>query len=355
MKILLTGSAGFIGSYVALRLLQRGDEVVGLDNLNEYYDVNLKYARLHQVGIVKEEIDWYKFVQSTMYSNYRFVRMNLEDRQAMHMLFANEKFDKVCNLAAQAGVRYSITNPYAYIDSNVDGFINVLEGCRHYGIQHFVYASSSSVYGLNANVPFSEHCSIAHPVSLYAASKKSNELMAHAYSHLYGIPSTGLRFFTVYGPWGRPDMSPFLFTDAILRGKPIKVFNNGNMLRDFTFIEDIVEGIIRVIDKVAEPNPNWNAVNPDPATSSAPYRIYNIGNSQPVCLMDFIQAIEEACGREAEKIYLPMQPGDVYQTNADTSLLQQELGYRPLKDIREGVRETVRWYKQYFMHTIGVK
>lgn len=355
MKILLTGSAGFIGSYVALRLLQRGDEVVGLDNLNEYYDVNLKYARLHQVGIVKEEIDWYKFVQSTMYSNYRFVRMNLEDRQAMHMLFANEKFDKVCNLAAQAGVRYSITNPYAYIDSNVDGFINVLEGCRHYGIQHFVYASSSSVYGLNANVPFSEHCSIAHPVSLYAASKKSNELMAHAYSHLYGIPSTGLRFFTVYGPWGRPDMSPFLFTDAILRGKPIKVFNNGNMLRDFTFIEDIVEGIIRVIDKVAEPNPNWNAVNPDPATSSAPYRIYNIGNSQPVCLMDFIQAIEEACGREAEKIYLPMQPGDVYQTNADTSLLQQELGYRPLKDIREGVRETVGWYKQYFMHTIGVK
>ena len=282
MKILLTGSAGFIGSYVALRLLQRGDEVVGLDNINDYYDVNLKYARLQEAGIVRDEMDWYTFVQSTKYRNYRFIRMNLEDKQAMHMLFANEKFDRVCNLAAQAGVRYSITNPYAYIESNVDGFINVLEGCRHYGVKHLVYASSSSVYGLNANVQFSEHSSIAHPVSLYAASKKSNELMAHAYSHLYGIPSTGLRFFTVYGPWGRPDMSPFLFTDAILRGKPIKVFNNGDMLRDFTYIDDIVEGVIRIIDRIAESNPDWNATNPDPATSTAPYRIYNIGNSQPV-------------------------------------------------------------------------
>ena len=348
MKLLLTGSAGFIASFVALRLLERGDEVVGLDNLNDYYDVNLKYSRLQEAGIDRDSVGWYKLAQSTKYPNYRFIRMNLEDRQVMQMLFANEKFDRVCNLAAQAGVRYSITNPYAYVESNIDGFVNVLEGCRHYGVEHLVYASSSSVYGLNANVPFSEASSIAHPVSLYAASKKSNELMAHAYSHLYGIPSTGLRFFTVYGPWGRPDMSPFLFTDAMLRGKPIKVFNNGDMLRDFTYIDDIVEGVIRVIDKIAEPDSTWNAEQPNPATSSAPYRIYNIGNSQPVRLMDFIRAIEEACGREAEKIYLPMQPGDVYQTNADTTLLQKEFGYKPSKDIREGARETVEWYRKFY-------
>ena len=272
MKLLLTGSAGFIASFVALRLLERGDEVVGLDNLNDYYDVNLKFSRLQEAGIDREQVDWYRLVQSKRFPNYRFIRMNLEDKQAMKMLFANERFDRVCNLAAQAGVRYSITNPYAYVESNVDGFVNVLEGCRHYGVEHLVYASSSSVYGLNADVPFSESSSIAHPVSLYAASKKSNELMAHAYSHLYGIPSTGLRFFTVYGPWGRPDMSPFLFTDAILRGKPIKVFNNGDMLRDFTYIDDIVEGVIRVIDKIAEPDATWNAEHPNPATSSAPDR-----------------------------------------------------------------------------------
>lgn len=348
MKILVTGAAGFIGSYVCKRLLSRGDEVVGLDNINTYYDVNLKYGRLATLGIVQEEIGWYKFVQSKTCPNFRFVRMNLEDRQAMQMLFANEGFDKVMNLAAQAGVRYSIENPYAYVESNVDGFLNILEGCRHNGVKHLVYASSSSVYGLNGKVPFSEKDSIAHPVSLYAATKKSNELMAHTYSHLYGIPSTGLRFFTVYGPWGRPDMSPFLFADAILHGRAIKVFNNGDMLRDFTYIDDIVEGVLRVIDHVPAGNPVWCAETPDPSTSTAPYKIYNIGNSQPVKLMDFIQAIEEAIGRPAEKIFLPMQPGDVYQTNADTTSLQQELGFKPDKPIKEGVKETMDWYRTFY-------
>lgn len=348
MKILVTGSAGFIGSFVVLRLLERGDEVVGLDNINEYYDVNLKYGRLCEAGITKEDVNWYKLVQSGKYMNYRFIRMNLEDRQAMQMLFANEKFDRVCNLAAQAGVRYSITNPYAYIESNIDGFINVLEGCRHNGIKHLVYASSSSVYGLNANVPFSEESSIAHPVSLYAASKKSNELMAHAYSHLYAVPSTGLRFFTVYGPWGRPDMSPFLFADAILQDQAIRIFNNGNMLRDFTYIDDIVEGVLRVIDHVAQPNPDWDAKKPDPSSSSAPYRIYNIGNSQPIRLMKFISAIENACGKEAKKDFLPMQPGDVYQTNADTDKLQQIFDFKPNKQLQEGVNETIAWFRKYY-------
>ena len=350
MKVLVTGAAGFIGSFVCLRLLQRGDTVVGVDNINAYYDPKLKYSRLERLGIslAEGEAAWYKFYGSSLYPEFRFVRMNLEDRQAIEMLFANEGFDAVCNLAAQAGVRYSITNPYAYIESNVDGFINVLEGCRNHPVKHLVYASSSSVYGLNGNVPFSEHSSIAHPVSLYAASKKSNELMAHAYSHLYSIPSTGLRFFTVYGPWGRPDMSPFLFTDAILHDRPIKVFNHGDMLRDFTFIDDIVEGVLRVIDRPAASNAAWDAANPDPSTSSAPYRIYNIGNSQPVRLMDFIRAIEQACGKEAEKVFLPMQPGDVYQTNADTSALQRDMGYKPSKDIREGVQETVDWFRKYY-------
>lgn len=348
MKILVTGAAGFIGSYVCKRLLSRGDEVVGLDNINTYYDVNLKYGRLSTLGIAQEEIGWYKFVQSKTYPNFRFVRMNLEERQAMQMLFANEGFDKVMNLAAQAGVRYSIENPYAYVESNVDGFLNILEGCRHNGVKHLVYASSSSVYGLNGKVPFSEKDSIAHPVSLYAATKKSNELMAHTYSHLYGIPSTGLRFFTVYGPWGRPDMSPFLFADAILHGRAIKVFNNGDMLRDFTYIDDIVEGVLRVIDHIPVGNPDWCAETPDPSTSTAPYKIYNIGNSQPVKLMDFIQAIEDAIGRPAEKIFLPMQPGDVYQTNADTTSLQQELGFKPDKPIKEGVKETMDWYRTFY-------
>ncbi len=348
MKILVTGAAGFIGFYVCKGLLNRGDIVVGLDNINTYYDVSLKYGRLSALGIQQEYVDWYKFVESNLFENFRFVRMNLEDKQAMRMLFTNEHFDKVVNLAAQAGVRYSIENPYAYVESNVNGFLNVLEGCRHYQVKHLVYASSSSVYGLNGKVPFSEKDSIAHPVSLYAATKKSNELMAHTYSHLYGIPSTGLRFFTVYGPFGRPDMSPFLFADAMLHGRPIKVFNNGDMLRDFTYIDDIVEGILRVVDHIPTPDPEWNAQFPAPGSSTAPYKIYNIGNSHPVKLMDFIQAIEEAIGHPAEKIYLPMQPGDVYQTNADTSALQHELGFKPDKPIKEGVRETIDWYRSFY-------
>lgn len=348
MKYLVTGAAGFIGFYVCKHLLSRGDEVVGLDNINTYYDINLKYGRLVTLGIMREEVNWYKFVQSKENERFRFIRMNLEDRQAMQMLFANESFDIVVNLAAQAGVRYSLDNPYAYVESNVNGFLNVLEGCRYYKVKHLVYASSSSVYGLNGKVPFSEKDSIAHPVSLYAATKKSNELMAHTYSHLYSIPSTGLRFFTVYGPWGRPDMSPFLFTNAILHGRTIKIFNNGDMLRDFTYIDDIVEGILRVIDHVPVGNSNWDALYPDPSTSPAPYKIYNIGNSNPVRLMDFIRAIEEAIGYPAKKSFLPMQPGDVYQTNADTSTLQRDFGFKPNKPIKEGVRETVEWYRSFY-------
>ena len=348
MKILVTGAAGFIGSYVCKYLLSRGDEVVGLDNINSYYDINLKYGRLLTLGIEENAINWYLFVESNVYEKFRFIRMNLEDKQAMQMLFANERFDKVVNLAAQAGVRYSIENPYAYVESNIDGFLNVLEGCRHYRVKHLIYASSSSVYGLNGKVPFSENDSVAHPVSLYAATKKSNELMAHTYSHLYAIPTTGLRFFTVYGPWGRPDMSPFLFASAILNNRPIKVFNNGDMLRDFTYIDDIVEGVLRVIDHVPEPNLNWNDQNPEPSSSKAPYKIYNIGNSHPVKLMDFIEAIEKAIGHPADKIYFPMQPGDVYQTNADTTALERELGFKPNKSIIEGVRNTIDWYRSFY-------
>ena len=348
MKILVTGAAGFIGSYVCKYLLSRGDEVVGLDNINSYYDINLKYGRLLTLGIEENAVNWYLFVESNVYEKFRFIRMNLEDKQAMQMLFANERFDKVVNLAAQAGVRYSIENPYAYVESNIDGFLNVLEGCRHYRVKHLIYASSSSVYGLNGKVPFSENDSVAHPVSLYAATKKSNELMAHTYSHLYAIPTTGLRFFTVYGPWGRPDMSPFLFASAILNNRPIKVFNNGDMLRDFTYIDDIVEGVLRVIDHVPEPNLNWNDQNPEPSSSKAPYKIYNIGNSHPVKLMDFIEAIEKAIGHPADKIYFPMQPGDVYHTNADTTALERELGFKPNKSIIEGVRNTIDWYRSFY-------
>ncbi len=347
-KILVTGAAGFIGSAVCRRLLAQGREVIGLDNINAYYSVDLKYGRLKSLGVDRDSIDWYKLVPSRSFDCFRFVRMNLEDRQAMQMLFANERFDKVVHLAAQAGVRYSIENPYAYVESNIDGFLNVLEGCRHHHVKHLVYASSSSVYGLNGKVPFSEHDSIAHPVSLYAATKKSNELMAHTYSHLYGLPATGLRFFTVYGPWGRPDMSPFLFADAILHGRPIKVFNNGDMLRDFTYIDDIVEGVVRVVDHLPVGTAEWDAETPDPASSPAPYRIYNIGNSDPVRLMDFISAIEEACGRKAEKIFLPMQPGDVYQTSADTSALEEAVGFRPATPLSVGIRRTVEWFRQFY-------
>ena len=348
MKILVTGTAGFIGFYLAKRLLEEGHEVVGIDNINDYYDVELKYSRLAETGIAREAVEYNREATSHKYPAYRFIRLDLTDSENMDALFAREGFDAVVNLAAQAGVRYSIENPRAYVDSNIVGFLNVLEGCRHYGVKHLVYASSSSVYGLNANVPFREDSSIAHPVSLYAATKKGNELMAHVYSHLYGIPTAGLRFFTVYGPWGRPDMSPHLFTSAILEGRPIKVFNHGDMLRDFTYIDDIIEGLVRVIYHVAQPDETWQAEEPNPATSCAPYRVYNIGNSSPVKLMDFIEAIEKACGREAVKEYLPMQPGDVYQTNADTTRLERDMGYKPGMALEEGVRRFVEWYKEYY-------
>lgn len=348
MKILLTGAAGFIGSAVCRRLIDRGDTVVGLDNINDYYDPDLKYGRLAALGIARDDVDWYRFAVSSTDPLFSFIRMNLEDAQAMRMLFANGAFDAVINLAAQAGVRYSITNPQAYIESNVDGFINILEGCRHNAVRHLVYASSSSVYGLNGKVPFSEHDGIAHPVSLYAATKKSNELMAHAYSRLYGIPTTGLRFFTVYGPWGRPDMSPFLFIDAILHDRPIKVFNNGDMLRDFTYIDDIVEGVVRITDVIPQGNPDWDETHPDPATSPAPYRIYNIGNQHPTRLMDYIACIEKATGRTARKDFLPMQPGDVYQTYADSSALAEATGFRPATPLQQGIDRTVQWFKQFY-------
>lgn len=350
MNILVTGAAGFIGAHVVRRLAGRGDSVTGLDNINSYYDPALKYARLAESGIVREDAEkWYRFATSSVYGdNYRFIRMNLEDTDAIAMLFANGNFDAVVNLGAQAGVRYSIENPHAYIESNIDGFINILEGCRHNKVRHLVYASSSSVYGLNGKVPFSEHDGIAHPVSLYAATKKSNELMAHAYSRLYGLPTTGLRFFTVYGPWGRPDMSPFLFMDAILHDRPLKVFNNGDMWRDFTYIDDIVEGIVRITSVIPQGNPDWDGQHPDAATSPAPYRVYNIGNSRPTRLMDYIKCIENAIGREAKKEFLPMQPGDVYQTYADSSALAEATGFRPDTPLQEGIDRTVAWFRQFY-------
>ncbi len=348
MKLLVTGAAGFIGSAVCRRLLNRGGSIVGLDNLNDYYDPELKYGRLATLGIGKNDVAWYKFTPNTTNARFRFIRMNLEDIQAMRMLFANEEFDAVVHLGAQAGVRYSITNPHAYIESNIDGFINVLEGCRHHGVKHLVYASSSSVYGLNGKVPFSEHDGIAHPVSLYAATKKSNELMAHAYSKLYDLPTTGLRFFTVYGPWGRPDMSPFLFIDAILHDRAIKVFNHGDMLRDFTYIDDIVEGVVRIVDVVPAGNAAWDTVIHDPATSPAPYRVFNIGNQHPTKLLDYIECIERATGRKAKKEFLPMQPGDVYQTFADSSALGEATGFTPCTPLQEGIDRTVAWFKKYY-------
>ncbi len=350
MKILITGTAGFIGFHLARKLLERGDTVVGLDSINDYYSVDLKYSRLEETGISREKVCYGKVVRSDRYSNYSFIQLNLEDKENLDRLFAEEQFDKVCNLAAQAGVRYSLENPRAYIDSNIIGFINILEACRHNRVKHLAYASSSSVYGLNEAMPFSTHDNVDHPISLYAASKKSNELMAHTYSKLFDIPTTGLRFFTVYGPWGRPDMALFLFTKAIQEGKPIQVFNQGNMRRDFTYVADIVEGITRVIDNPPAPNPYWSGKAPDPASSPAPYTVYNIGNSNPVNLMDFIEAIEKALGKKAEKEFLPLQAGDVPATWADTSDLENNLGYKPNTSVQEGIGEFIRWYTGYYKY-----
>jgi UDP-glucuronate 4-epimerase len=332
-KILVTGAAGFIGFHLAKVLLDRGDEVVGLDNLNDYYDVSLKQARLAQLE---------------GRPGFRFVKLDLADREGMAALFREEKFDRVVNLGAQAGVRYSLKNPHAYVDSNLVGFVNILEGCRHNGVQHLVYASSSSVYGANTTMPFSIHHNVDHPVSLYAASKKANELMAHTYAHLYRLPVTGLRFFTVYGPWGRPDMALFLFTKAILEGRPIDVFNYGKMRRDFTYIDDIIEGVVRTLDNTAQPNPDWSGDHPDPGTSAAPYRLYNIGNNNPVELLHFIETLENALGKKAEKNLLPIQPGDVPATYANVDDLTRDVGFRPSTSIEEGVAKFVAWYREYF-------
>jgi UDP-glucuronate 4-epimerase len=348
MKILITGTAGFIGFHLMKRMISEGHTVVGLDSINDYYDVNLKYARLSVSGIEKDNIEYNKPIQATGDIPYRFIKLNLEDRENLTRLFHEEQFDKVCNLAAQAGVRYSLTNPYAYIDSNIVGFINILEACRHHGVKHLVYASSSSVYGLNETIPFSEKDNVDHPISLYAATKKANELMAHTYSHLYGLPTTGLRFFTVYGPWGRPDMALFIFTKAILEGKPIQVFNNGEMERDFTYVDDIVEGIFRVLLKEPAGNKEWKGTNPDPSSSPAPFQVYNIGNSQPVKLMDFIRAIETALGKKAIIDLQPMQAGDVSKTWADIEKLNKQAGYTPSFSIVKGISNFIIWYKQYF-------
>ena len=332
-KILVTGTAGFIGSHVALRLLARGDEVIGLDNLNDYYDITLKHARLARVQD---------------HAGYKHVHADLADRQAMEQLFAEHRPQRVVHLAAQAGVRYAAQNPHVYVSSNVMGFLHVLEGCRHYGVEHLVFASTSSVYGANTTMPFAEQQSAEHPLTLYAASKKANEQMAHAYAHLYKIPSTGLRFFTVYGPWGRPDMALFLFTRAILAGDPIKVFNHGRHKRSFTFIDDIVEGVIRTLDQAPGPDPAWNSDQPDPASSNAPYRIYNIGNERPVELLRYIEVLEDHLGRKATMEMLPLQAGDVPDTEADVSRLIEAVGYRPKVSVEEGVRQFVDWYRAYY-------
>jgi UDP-glucuronate 4-epimerase len=332
-RILVTGSAGFIGYHVSSRLLARGDDVIGLDNLNEYYDVRLKHARLERLKGQKR---------------FTFRQVDLSDREGMQRLFADDRPRRVVHLAAQAGVRYSLTNPHAYVDSNLAGFMNILEGCRHNAVEHLVFASSSSVYGANTQMPFSVHQNVDHPVSLYAATKKANELMAHSYSHLYNLACTGLRFFTVYGPWGRPDMAIFLFTRAILEGRPIDVFNNGRMRRDFTYIDDIVEGVVRTLDRTAAANPKWSGDRPDPATSRAPYRLYNIGNNQPVELMHLIETLEKALGKPAVRNMLPMQPGDIPATCADVDALSQDVGFAPATPIEAGVRRFVDWYREFY-------
>ncbi len=337
MRILVTGAAGFIGSTLATRLLERGDEVIGIDNMNAYYDVRLKEARLARL---------------TPHPGFSFIKLDIADREGMTRLFETERPQRVAHLAAQAGVRYSITNPHAYIDSNVVGFTNVLECCRHHGVEHLVYASTSSVYGANTNMPFSVHDNVDHPVSLYAATKKANELMAHTYSHLFRLPTTGLRFFTVYGPWGRPDMSLFMFTRNILEGKPIDVFNYGNHRRDFTYVDDIVEGVVRVLDRVATPNASWSGDHPDPGTSLAPYRLYNIGNNNPVHLLTFIEVLEDCLGKKAQKNLLPLQQGDVPDTYANVDDLVADVDYRPATSIEVGISNFVKWYKDFYKETL---
>ena len=351
MKILVTGTAGFIGFHLANALVKRGDEVVGYDVINDYYDVNLKLARLKTAGFDVSEIERGKLISSKTQPNLKFIKADLADAETMKRLFESEKFDCVVNLAAQAGVRYSLINPQAYIDSNVTGFMNILECCRHNQTANLVYASSSSVYGLNENMPFSTHEGVNHPISLYAATKKSNEMMAHTYSHLFGVPTTGLRFFTVYGPWGRPDMALFLFVDAALKGKKIDVFNYGKMKRDFTYVDDIAKGLIKCIDNPAKPNPAWDAKHPDPVTSSAPFKVYNIGNNSPVELMDYIKAVELKIGREIEKNFLPLQAGDVPATYADVSDLIADFDYKPNTSVNDGVARFIEWYCEFY----GVK
>lgn len=347
-KILVTGAAGFIGFHTALRLINEGHIVVGLDNLNDYYDVNLKFGRLNELGIEASKSEWDYPVESTKYDTFTFYRTHLENTEVINTIFEKYTFDHVVHLAAQAGVRYSLTNPHAYIDSNIKGFLNILEACRHNKPKHLIYASSSSVYGANTKIPFEESDSVDHPVSLYAATKKANELMAHTYSHLFGIPTTGLRFFTVYGPWGRPDMAVFLFTKAIWEGKPINVYNNGEMMRDFTYIDDIVEGIYRLVDKPAKTSPLHSSNQPRSDIPSAPYRIFNIGNSKPVLLMDFIKAIEEALGKKANMNMMGMQPGDVIKTWASAERLNQAIDYQPITPIPKGIKLFIDWYMGFY-------
>lgn len=348
MKILVTGAAGFIGSAVVGRLVKEDNDVVGIDNINDYYDPNLKYGRLKVLGIGNESREWNIPVVSDIWPNLTFIRTDIKEKKSLSKIFEEEKFDCVVHLAAQPGVRYSITNPQAYIENNINGFLNILEGCRNTGVKHLVFASSSSVYGLNGKNPFSEKDGTAHPVSLYAATKKSNEMMAHSYSCVFGLPVTGLRFFTVYGPWGRPDMSPHLFIDAIMNKRPIKVFNHGDMWRDFTYIEDIVTGITKIIHIIPQADSNWDSHNMDPSCSSAPYRIYNIGSQNPIRLIDYISTIEEEIGWEAEKDMQPMQPGDVYRTYADSTALSEVTGFTPSTSLKDGIHQTVAWFRSYY-------
>ncbi|WP_018479679.1 NAD-dependent epimerase [Pontibacter roseus] len=348
MKVLVTGSAGFIGFHLVNKLVEKGDEVVGLDNINDYYEVSLKYGRLADAGITKDEIQTSRFVQSKRFRSYRFVKEDLTNKEFLLELFKSEQFDAVVNLAAQAGVRYSLEKPDEYISSNVQGFLNILESCRHHPVKHLVYASSSSIYGTNTKIPFSTEDVVDHPISLYAASKKSNELMAHTYSHLFNIPTTGLRFFTVYGPWGRPDMALFLFTRKILNGNPIQVYNNGEMKRDFTYIDDIVEGIVKVLDKPESVNNDSECDRLEALKTKAPYKLYNIGNSSPVLLTDFIDALEESIGQKAERQLMPLQPGDVLSTWADVTDLIKDINYQPKTELRVGISNFVKWYRDFY-------